>query len=119
MKERIEVVKYCKTFRNVYEDQPFNDPNWTVMRHVENKKVFAWIFEKDSYLWINVKCDPEWIDFWRNAYESVIPGYHLNKKHWNSLILDGTIPERDIHRMISESYDLTKPKKKKGLVTID
>ena len=43
---------------------------------------------------------------WRQAYKSVLPAYHMNKKHWNSLILDGTIPEDDIRRMIAESYDL-------------
>ena len=57
-------------------------------------------------VWVNVKCDPQWADFWRNTYESVIPAYHLNKKHWNSLILDGKIPEKEVQRMIAESYDL-------------
>ena len=53
-----------------------------------------------------MKCDPQWRDMWRQAYKSVLPAYHMNKKHWNSLILDGTIPEDDIRRMIAESYDL-------------
>lgn len=44
--------------------------------------------------------------FWRNTYSSVIPAYHQNKEHWNSIILDGTIPDTDIKRMIAESYDL-------------
>ena len=42
---------------------------------------------------INVKADPEWIDSWRKAYEAVIPGYHQNKKHWNTVILDGSVPD--------------------------
>ena len=50
--------------------------------------------------------NPEWRDFWRSAYESVTAGYHLNKEHWNTIILDGTIPEEEIKRMIAESYDL-------------
>ena len=57
-------------------------------------------------IWVNVKMNPEWRDFWRKAYASVVPGYHQNKEHWSSVILDGTIPERDIKRMIAESYDL-------------
>ncbi|MGE9976217.1 MmcQ/YjbR family DNA-binding protein [Coprococcus catus] len=61
---------------------------------------------------MNVKCDPEWREFWRNAFESVVPAYHMNKTHWNSIILDGSIPNKDIQRMIGESYDLTKGKKK-------
>ena len=77
------------------------------MRHKKNQKVFAWIFEKEDHIWVNVKCDPEWRDFWRSAYASVVPAYHLNKTHWNSVILDGTVQNNDIRRMIEESYHLT------------
>ena len=59
-----------------------------------------------GYINLNVKVNPEWRDFWRSAYESVTAGYHLNKEHWNTIILDGTIPEEEIKRMIAESYDL-------------
>lgn len=81
------------------------------MRHKNNNKVFAWIFPRQGNIWINVKCDPEWRDFWRSAYKSVVPGYHLNKEHWNSIIMDGSVPDKDVKRMIGESYDLTKGKK--------
>lgn len=110
---RKDAIAFCIQFNNAYEDYPFHDRNWTVMRHVDNRKAFAWIFEKDEYIWINVKCDPEWRDFWRNAFDSVIPGWHLNKEHWNSIILDGSIPDVEIERMIAESFDLTKTKLKK------
>ncbi len=108
MTKRAEAVAYCLTLENVYEDYPFHDPNWCVFRHKKNKKIFAFIYEKDEHVWINVKCEPEWRDFWRNAFASVIPAYHMNKKYWNSIILDGTVPPGDIRRMIGESYDLTK-----------
>ena len=110
MRERREVIDYCLTFKNVFEDYPFHDDNWCVIRHKKSKKVFVWIFDKDGYVWVNVKCDVEWRDFWRNAFDSVIPAYHLNKTYWNSIILDGTIPVEDIKRMIGESYDLTRGK---------
>ena len=55
---------------------------------------------------LNVKADPEWRDFWRSTYEAVTAGYHQNKEHWNTIVLDGTIPDKDIKRMISESYEL-------------
>ena len=55
---------------------------------------------------INVKVDPQWRDFWRDTYESVLPGYHQNKEHWNTVILNGSIPAEEIKRMIAESYDL-------------
>lgn len=108
MTERKEAVAYCLTFRDAYEDYPFHDTNWCVVRHRSNKKVFAWIFDRDGHVWINLKCDPEWRDFWRETFDSILPAYHLNKKHWNSVILDGSIPEKEIRRMIAESYDLTK-----------
>lgn len=107
MKTREEAIQYCLSLKNCYEDYPFRDTNWTVIRHVENRKVFAWIFEREGHIWINVKCDPEWRDFWRDAFVSVIPGFHMNKQHWNSIILDGTVPEEEIRRMIVESYGLT------------
>ena len=108
MRKKDEVIACCLTYEQVYEDYPFHDPNWCVIRHRENRKVFVWIFEKDQYIWINVKCSPEWRDFWREAFSSVVPAYHLNKMHWNSIILDRTVPDQDIKRMIGESYDLTK-----------
>lgn len=107
MLTREEVIAFCSKLEDVYEDYPFRDPNWTVMRHKKNQKVFAWIYEKDGHIWVNVKCNEEWRDFWRNAFKSVVPGYHLNKKYWNSIILDGTVPDKDIERMIEESYELT------------
>ena len=50
--------------------------------------------------------DPEKAYYWRKLYESVIPGYHQNKEHWNTIILDGSIPDKDVKLMIAESYDL-------------
>lgn len=114
MENREETVRFCLTLKNVYDDQPFHDPNWTVIRHRDNRKIFAWIFEREGHIWINVKCSPEWRDFWRQIHKSVIPAYHLNKTHWNSIILDGTIPEEEVKRMIGESYDLTMPVKRKA-----
>ena len=55
---------------------------------------------------LNVKVDPSNAFFWRDIYKSVIPGYHQNKDHWNSIILDGSIPDEDVKLMIAESYDL-------------
>ena len=63
-------------------------------------------YERNGCIWVNVKVDPQWRDFWREAYPSVLPGYHQNKEHWNSIILDGTVPDEEIRRMIAESYDL-------------
>ncbi len=112
---RSAVIEFCKELgEGVIEDYPFNDANWTVMRHLENKKGFAFLYEYHGRLQVNVKCAPEWIAFWRNAFEGVIPGYHMNKSHWNTVLLDGSVPDKDIKAMITESYQLTKPKRKGG-----
>jgi predicted DNA-binding protein (MmcQ/YjbR family) len=107
MKTRAELITYCLTYPEAYEDYPFRDHQWTVIRHRKNKKVFAWIYERDGKVCINLKCDPEWVEFWRNAFSGVLPGYHLNKKYWNTILLDGSVPDEDIRRMIGESFDLT------------
>lgn len=108
MKTRDEAIAYCLKLPGVYEDYPFHDDNWTVMRMKDSRKSFAYIYERNGLIWVNVKCSTEWRDFWREAYASVLPAYHMNKEHWNSIILDGSVPERDVQRMIAESYDLVK-----------
>ena len=106
MKTREEAIKYGLSFPNTYLDYPFKDHNWQLVREKATKKAFLWTYEKDGYINLNLKVNPEWRDFWRRTFKSVIPAYHQNKEHWNTVILDGSIPEEDIKRMISESYDL-------------
>ena len=104
MLTREDVLNYGLSFPGTYKEAPFHDQNWQLVRVTDNKKVFLWTYERDGYLNLNVKVDPEWRDFFRNAYESVIPGYHLNKEHWNTIIIDGPIPDGEIKKMIEESY---------------
>ena len=106
MKTREEALEYGLSFPDTYTEMPFHDPGWQLVRVKGSKKAFLWTYEKDDVLHLNVKTDPAWRDFWRNTFSSVIPAYHQNKEHWNTLILDGSIPDKDIKRMISESYDL-------------
>lgn len=106
MIRREDALAYGLSFPGTYQEAPFHDPNWQLVRIKGSRKAFLWTYEKDGHINLNVKTDPEWRNFWRNTYASVIPGYHLNKEHWNTIILDGTIPDTDIKRMIAESYDL-------------
>ena len=106
MIKREDALAYGLSFPGTYQEAPFHDPNWQLVRVKGSRKAFLWTYEKDGHINLNVKTDPEWRDFWRNTYASVIPGYHLNKEHWNTIILNGTIPDSDIKRMIAESYDL-------------
>lgn len=104
MLTREDVLNYGLSFPGTYKEAPFHDQNWQLVRITDNKKAFLWTYERDGYLNLNVKVDPEWRDFFRNAYVSVIPGYHLNKEHWNTIIIDGTIPDSEVKKMIEESY---------------
>lgn len=106
MKTRKQALEYGLSFPETYQDAPFHDQNWQLVRFRPNKKAFLWVYEKDGLINLNVKADPEWRDLWRKTFASVIPGYHQNKDHWNTIILDGSIPDKDIKRMIAESYDL-------------
>lgn len=107
MKTREEILAYALSFAEVYTECPFRDQNWQLVRLKENKKAFLWIYDRGGYLNLNVKVAPEWREFWRNTYPCRgCLGYHQNKMHWNTIILDGTIPTQDIKRMIAESYDL-------------
>jgi O-6-methylguanine DNA methyltransferase len=106
MNTRNEALEYGLSFPNTYKEAPFHDDNWQLVRVKGNKKAFLWTYERNGYINLNVKVNPEWRDFWRSTFKSVIPGWHQNKEHWNTIILDGTIPDDDIKRMIAESYDI-------------
>lgn len=106
MKTREEAAEYGVSFPDTYSEKPFHDTNWQLIRVKGSKKAFLWIYEMEGLIHLNIKVDPQWRQFWRDRYPAVLPGYHQNKEHWNTLRLDGTIPEEEIRRMIAESYDL-------------
>lgn len=106
MKTRQEALEYGLSFPDTRQDAPFHDENWQLVRYNGNNKAFLWTYEKDGFINLNVKTDPDKAWFWRDIYKSVIPGYHQNKRHWNTIILDGTVPDKDVKMMIAESYDL-------------
>ena len=106
MKAREEAINYGLSFPDTYMEAPFHDPDWQLIRVSGSKKAFLWIYERNGYINLNVKVRSEWRDFWRDAYEAVTAGYHQSKEHWNTVILDGTIPDEVVKQMIAESYDL-------------
>jgi len=113
---RQQIIDYCLTFPAAYEDYPFDDitdpGKWTVMRHLNNKKSFALIYERNCKLCINLKCDPIEADFLRQIFEDVTSGYHMNKVHWNTVTLNGDVSDEELKRMVESSYNLIKPKVK-------
>jgi len=79
-----------------------------------NNKIFLLVSLDSDPLQFNVKCDPDRAMELREEYESVRPGYHMNKKHWNTIIVDGTLTNKQLKEMVQHSYDLVALKKKKG-----
>jgi predicted DNA-binding protein (MmcQ/YjbR family) len=69
-------------------------------------KMFALFGTDEAPLRLNLKCDPLKAEMLREYYPAVLPGYHMNKRHWNTLVLDGSIPTVDVLAMIDESYEL-------------
>jgi predicted DNA-binding protein (MmcQ/YjbR family) len=98
-----DLRKYCLSFPGAQETFPFN-PETSVFK--VGGKMFALSRLADRPLRISVKCEPLLAQELRGAYPEVLPGYHLNKKHWNTVIVNGSLPKRMIRDMIEDSYDL-------------
>jgi len=100
----IDVIReYCLAKKgNVKEDMPFGED--TLVFRIDGK-IFLLMRLMTRPLSINLKCDPMRAIELRERYDSVIPGYHMNKKHWNTVIVDGSIPAKEVYAMIDHSYD--------------
>lgn len=94
--------RYLLNKPETFEDFPFG-PDAAVMK-IANK-MFALLIHGESPR-VNLKCDPHEALILRDIFPAVIPGYHMNKQHWNTVILDGSIPAGEIQRMIDNSYAL-------------
>ena len=94
---------YFLSLPEALEDFPFR-PDTPVFKI--KTKMFGFLRYKDGVGHINLKCNPEEAMVMRDIFESVIPGYHMNKEHWNTVILDGTVPREEIESMIDTSYAL-------------
>ena len=105
-----EIREYAISKPDVEESFPFG-PETLVFKIAG--KVFLLMGLEHDPLQFNVKCDPERAIELRDEYECIIPGYHMNKKHWNSVIVDGTLTNKKLKEQIDHSYDLVKPKAKR------
>ncbi|MBN2134543.1 MAG: MmcQ/YjbR family DNA-binding protein [Acidobacteria bacterium] len=98
-----DLYKYCMSRKGATNDLPFDET--TICFRVMGK-IFALTDIKDDPPRVNLKSDPELALELREMYTSVIPGYHMNKKHWNTVIIDGSISDSEIEKMIDHSYKL-------------
>jgi predicted DNA-binding protein (MmcQ/YjbR family) len=103
-----EIREYCLAKSQVSEGFPFGD---TTLVFKVSGKIFA-LISLDS-VQMNLKCDPDLAIELREQYDSVIPGYHMNKKYWNTIILNGKISDKLIKEWIDLSYNIVAKKQKK------
>ncbi|WP_232243090.1 MmcQ/YjbR family DNA-binding protein [Paenibacillus sp. GSMTC-2017] len=103
MQTRQALLEHCMTYNGAFDDYPFG-PEPLVMK--VSGKMFAIIGVNGSVANISLKCEPHMAELLRMEHEAVKPGYHLNKKHWNTVTMDGTVPDAELKSMIDHSYDL-------------
>ncbi len=98
-----EVEAYLLSMPNAWLDYPFGED---VAVYKVGDKMFALVAEKSDPVRLSLKCDPKLAQTLRERYESVMPGYHLNKKHWNTLLLTGQLSWEEVQDLIRHSYQL-------------
>ncbi len=105
-----ELRDYCLSLNAATESFPFGEE--TLVFKI-NGKIFLLVSLSSVPLQFNVKCDPEYAIDLREQYpSSVLPGYHMNKRHWNTIIIDGTLNKAALKQFVKESYELVKGKSK-------
>lgn len=104
-----DVIKYCLTLQDTFEDYPFKqDFESVTMKHCKNKKCFALLMNVGDKVYLNVKTNPDYSELLRSSYDYIIPGYHMNKEHWNTIIIDDKVDVSLVEELIEQSYELTK-----------
>ena len=98
-----ELRDYCLSLLGTHEEFPFG-PDTSAFKVAG--KIFALSRLAENPLRISLKCDPALAEELRKAHAAVIPGYHLNKRHWNTVIIDGSLSDEMISDMVEDSYDL-------------
>ena len=104
-----EIHEYLLSFSETWLDFPFGqEVSVYKIGHSENGKgkMFALIAENSKPIRISLKCDPILAEKLRQTYETVLPGYHLSKKHWNTILVTGQIPDDELKDFMRLSYDL-------------
>lgn len=100
-----DIESFCNQLPGVSADFPFGED--TIVFRVFDK-IFLLSNVFNVPLSVNLKADPEQAILWREEYDAVKPGYHMNKKHWNTVTLDGSISNDEVKNMIVHSYDCVK-----------
>ena len=103
-----ELRDYALSLDSVIESFPFGEDTLVFKT---NGKIFMLAFLSLDELQFNVKCAPEYAIELREQYPCILPGYHMNKKHWNTIIVDGSLSKKQLEQFIKDSYSLVGKKK--------
>ena len=104
MKTHEEVEEVILSMPGSFLDYPFGEE--AAVYKAKNGKMFALIQEGSDPVQLSLKCDPQLAQLLRDKYESVLPGYHLSKKHWNTIVLSGQLGDDEIKDLIRHSFEL-------------
>jgi predicted DNA-binding protein (MmcQ/YjbR family) len=96
-----EIREYCLQKKDVEESFPFGND---MLVFKISSKIFLLLSLESAPVQFNVKCDPDLAIELRERYSAVLPGYHMNKKHWNTIVCDQTVPKKKIYEFIDHSY---------------
>jgi predicted DNA-binding protein (MmcQ/YjbR family) len=113
-----DLIEYCLGLPGAYLDRPFRG-DAIVLRHTSNRKGFVFLIHAHGKLHINLKCEPMRADFFRQAFSGVVPAFHMNKTHWNSVFPGGDVPDAELLHMVDISYSLTRPRIRGGRQGMD
>lgn len=109
MLKREEIFKYIKEEYDVNPEYLWEDtPDAAIFRHHNNRKWFALIMKVKNEEYLNVKTEPSYSELLRKSYDYIIPAYHMNKEHWNTIIINKNVDKSLIYELIDQSYELTK-----------
>ena len=102
-----EIEVMVTALPGVVLDYPFGETTAVYKNGSLDGKMFALIAEGSNPVRLSLKCDPQLAEVLREKYETVVPGYHLNKKHWNTILCTGQVPDDELRDLIRHSYELT------------
>ena len=105
-----ELRDYVLSLKNVTEGFPFGNDT---LVYKTNNKIFLLVSLSSTPLQFNVKCDPDYAIELREEYPCILPGFHMNKKHWNTIIIDGTLSRTQLQQLVNDSHSLVTPKSRK------
>ncbi len=102
-----EAIKYCLSKKGAIETYPFDETTLVFKLGTgDTYKMFGLVYDHEGGLGLNLKADPELNMVLRQQYKGVFPGYHMSKKHWNTVLFDSDVPDDEIIKFIDISYDI-------------